>query len=328
MRLITLFRRILPVLTISLGLLPLACGPNYNTNPQNPNGPSYPVQANSTPYFYYSMTYGDTGIQGTGNGQFNTPTGLAFYNNGLFVADGVNNKIQKFDLLGNYLATIIGGGGGFNGPMGLAFNQLNLMFVADSGNNRVQTLDVYGNYIGSFGTAGSGLGQFNNPMGLAVDKQSNVYVADNGNNRLEKCGPTGTGCVTVGGFTNVTSVALDSSGNVWAADAGAQVVKEFSSGLTFISQFGTAGTGAGQFQSPVGITVDAKGYLIVADSVNENVQQFNSNGTFIQSVGIQGPGQKPGQFTHPHYLATTPYGTLFVGDWGNYTVLQFQFSYY
>jgi len=64
------------------------------------------------------------GSQGTGNGQFEGPTGIAFDAAGdIFVTDVGNNRIEEFDIDGNYLSqfgTLGSGNGQFAAPYGIA----------------------------------------------------------------------------------------------------------------------------------------------------------------------------------------------------------------
>jgi len=100
---------------------------------------------------YDINTSADTRIQG----DFNFPTGLAYYNNTneeyLFVADTYNNKIKKIDLKNsNKTTTIIGIGDNkqcnnssalyckLDFPTGLSADSTNhMLYIADTGNNRV-----------------------------------------------------------------------------------------------------------------------------------------------------------------------------------------------
>ena len=101
---------------LALGILiPLGCGKNIT--PASPGGsPAY-----SYPFLF---NYGDTGYAGGGNGQLNTPYGIAVYNNNLFVDDFGNNRIEKFDANGNYLASFTGNPGKpLAGPDGIAVDK-------------------------------------------------------------------------------------------------------------------------------------------------------------------------------------------------------------
>ena len=71
----------------------------------------------------------------------------------------------------------------------------------------------------------------------------------------------------------------------------------FDSSGTFITKFGTFGSGDGQFILPFGVAVNpSKGNVYVAD-VNNRIQVFDSSGDFITKFGTLGNGD--GQFNKP-----------------------------
>ncbi|MDO8727668.1 MAG: hypothetical protein Q7J35_16510 [Candidatus Methanoperedens sp.] len=51
-------------------------------------------------------------------------------------------------------------------------------------------------------------------------------------------------------------------------------IQKFSSDGTFLTQWGSAGTGVSQFSNPLGIAVDSSGNVYVADSGNRRIQKF------------------------------------------------------
>jgi DNA-binding beta-propeller fold protein YncE len=130
------------------------------------------------------------GSQGSGDGQFNTPWGIAVDASGnVYVADHSNHRVQKFSSSGVFVAKWGGFGtadGQFNGPTNVAVDSAGRVYVSDSGNNRVQVFSGSGSFVAKFGTSGSSDGQFSSPRGIVIDSAGNIYVADNGNNRVQK----------------------------------------------------------------------------------------------------------------------------------------------
>lgn len=82
---------------------------------------------------------------GSGDGQFMLPSGLAFANGSLYVADGLNDRIQKFDANGFQSKWGSRGlaSGQFSQPIGVAATPTTV-YVADTGNNRIQKFDTAG----------------------------------------------------------------------------------------------------------------------------------------------------------------------------------------
>jgi DNA-binding beta-propeller fold protein YncE len=180
------------------------------------------------------------GTEGSGDGQFGYPTGVAVDASGnVYVADQGNCRIQKFTSDGAYVTqwgTLGSGDGQFRYPYGVAVDASGNVCVADYVNHRIQKFTSSGSYLTQWGTLGSGDGQFNLPSGVAVDGGGNVYVADYYNHRIQAF--TGSG--------------------------------------VYITQWGTLGSGNGQFRYPHSVAVDASGNVYVADQYNHRIQVFGS----------------------------------------------------
>jgi DNA-binding beta-propeller fold protein YncE len=139
----------------------------------------------------YLFTY-KWGTQGSGDGQFNGPQGIAVDASGnVYVADQQNHRIQKFQL---------------SNP-------------CPRGTSKVVSGVCFVTKLGSFG---SGTGQFNAFAGLGVDSSGNAYVADQQNHRIQMFKPDGTFLRLLGsfGFENgelrfPLDVAVHSSGIVF-----------------------------------------------------------------------------------------------------------------
>ena len=184
------------------------------------------------------------GSPGSGDGQFNFPSGVATDASGnVYVADTDNHRIQKFDESGALLTTwgsFGSGDGQFDQPTGVATDGSGNVYVTDAGNQRVQKFDASGAFLTTWGSFGSGDGQFDFtlfvvvPNGVATDASGSVYVADTGNRRIQK---------------------FDASG-------------------AFLSTWGGIGSGNGQFHYPWG--VESRGTSVyVVDDGNQRVQRFS-----------------------------------------------------
>ena len=64
-------------------------------------------------------------------------------------------------------------------------------------------------------------------------------------------------------------------------------IQKFNSNGTFITKWGSLGTGPSKFLEPESMAVDAKGNIFVADYGNQYIQKFDSNGKFITVWGTR-----------------------------------------
>jgi uncharacterized protein (TIGR03663 family) len=242
------------------------------------------------------------GANGSSDGQFNSPHGIAIAPDGtLYVADTNNNRIQHFSASGQFL-----------------------------------------NAWGSFAdvTAGKSLpGTFNQPWAVAVSQDGNfVYVADTWNHRIQKFTSNGTPITMWGtalydpttndpfGIWGPRGIAVDAQGRVFVADTGNKRILVYDSNGKFIQQIGSEGLSIGQFEEPVGLAFDSRGYLYVADTWNQRVQVFSpSDDGSIFSPIIQWDisGWYGESLDNKPYLAADHQGHIYVTDPEGYRVLEF-----
>lgn len=160
------------------------------------------------------------GGNGSGDGEFRQPNGVAVGGNGrIYVADGFNHRIQEFDGTLNPSApgffvrkwgknSGAGGDGSsgvgdgeFNSPTSVALGAVGHVYITDLINNRLQEFDATlnpgapGFFVrkwgknGGAGSEGGGEGEFFFPSDLAVDGDGFVYVADLLNHRIVRMKP-------------------------------------------------------------------------------------------------------------------------------------------
>ncbi len=151
---------------------------------------------------------GDTcgwGVAGSASGQFNEPLDIATTTSGdLWVTDGANSRVQKFNSKGEYLSQFGGtgtGNGQFTEPWGIDISSAGNIWVVDARYYRVEEFDASGTFIrevhgeGNGGSGHSGPAEFAGPRGLSVDANDDVWVTDRGNNRITELSPMGhTSC--------------------------------------------------------------------------------------------------------------------------------------
>jgi hypothetical protein len=276
--------------------------------------------------FDFQFTFGSTGA---GNGQFNVPRGIAVNSTHIFVADTQNNRVQIFDLSGNFADTFGSAGAGngqFDIPTGITVNATHI-FVTEIGNDRVQIFDLSGNFVDTFGSLGAGNGQFTNPDGIAVNS-NNIFVVDGGNDRVQIFDLSGNFVDTFGSagagngqFGNPSGIAVNSN-NIFVTEVGNDRVQIFDLSGNFVDTFGSAGAGNGQFTNPRGIAVNSNNIFVV-DSTNNRVQIFDLSGNFADTFGSLGAGN--GQFSSPRDIAVNS-NNIFVTEVSNNRVQVFALS--
>jgi len=223
----------------------------------------------------------------------------------VYVADNGNDRIRKFNSNGTFLTqwgSLGSSNGQFDRPNDVAVDSAGNVYVPDLFNDRIQKFDSNGNFLTKWGTSGSGDGQFADPFAIAVDSFGNVYVADNENYRIQKFdsngtyltkwGSKGTGDSQFADGWSAMGVAVDSAGNVYVADPGPgnHRIQKFDSNGTFLTKWGSLGSGDGQFNKPRRVAVDTAGNVYVSDNNNHRIQKFGQPSlTLVKTVSITEP---------------------------------------
>ncbi len=273
------------------------------------------------------------GSQGTGDGQFNLPFGIAIEGDKyVYAADSSNHRIQKFTYNGGFVGKWGSqgtGDGQFDSPSGVTVDNSGHVYVLDTYNHRVQKFTSDGVFLLKWGSQGSGNGQFQSPtLGIAAWGDY-IYVTDTVNSRIQKFTINGIFVTQWGGlgtgngqFNWPYGIAVDSSGYVYVSDSYNNRIQKFTSDGSLVAKWGTLGTGDGQFNGPRGIAVDNLGYVYVADNSNRRIQKFNSSGVFILKWGSPGTGD--GQFAGTWGIVVDSSGYVYVADPGNYRIQKFR----
>jgi hypothetical protein len=109
----------------------------------------------------------------------------------LYVADGNNNRIQKFRY-GTLNGTTVAGIGALStislyGPSSVVLDADGYLFIVDQNNNRIvgSGPNGYKCLVGCSEQAGSTFSQLNAPYSMSFDSYGNIYVTDKGNGRVQ-----------------------------------------------------------------------------------------------------------------------------------------------
>jgi DNA-binding beta-propeller fold protein YncE len=251
----------------------------------------------------FGVAWPEVGYKATWEpGKFNKPYGIDVdKNNGdIYVADMMNQQIQKFDRSGRFIKAfpkpweVVGRGGGGKGqgllPTALALQGDNV-FVADAYQIAVFTKD--GKFVRQFGRPGRQEDGLDRPNGIAVDKDGSVYVGDSNHVRIQCFRPSGKGkkltykLAWVTGKVPENALSVDTAGNR-------------------------------QFGLPRGIDVDGQGNVFVVDTFHFSIQVYDRNGKKLGEVGDR--GSSGGQFNFPNDIAITSSGIGYITDRANQRV--------
>ena len=128
------------------------------------------------------------GRRGSGDGEFNYPTHLAFMQGELYVTDTLNHRIQVFGADGQVLARKFGERGLFLGnlvrPKGVAVDGEGNVYVVESYYDSLLVFSSRGEFLLPIGGTGTATGRFYLPAGVWVDSRNRVHVADMFNGRV------------------------------------------------------------------------------------------------------------------------------------------------
>lgn len=281
-------------------------------------------------HYRYDMQWGATG---TGDSQFNQPHKVNVRGTKVIVADKGNNRVQVFDLNGNFLSKYGTAGSGQDNlmlPYEAEFDSLDRVYIADSNNYRVMRRSAALAYLTQWGTNGSGAAQFNLPVGLAVDRVNGwVYVADRLNHRISKWTIAGGHLLNFGSngsgngqLSNPYDVYVG-AGCVYVADTGNSRVQKFDSAGGYLAQW-NGSAGGGTFTYPYALTVGADGSVFVADTFHHLIKKYTASGGYLTAFG--GPGTSNGVLQYPSGVAVDDSGRVYVSDTDNDRIQRFRLN--
>ncbi|MDB4742708.1 Ig-like domain-containing protein, partial [Cyclobacteriaceae bacterium] len=282
--------------------------------------------------------------QGSAANQFDYPYGVAVDASGnIYVADGTNQRIQKW-APGASEGTTVAGGNGYGSaanqlysPYGVAVDASGNVFIADQDNHRIQKWApgaTTGTTVAGGNGQGSAANQLYYPYSVAVDASGNVFIADRSNHRIQKWAPGATTGTTVAGGNGLGSaanqlyspygVAVDASGNVFIADQNNHRIQKWAPGATTgttVAGGNGQGSAANQLYYPYSVAVDASGNVFIADFFNHRIQKWAPGATTGTTVaGGNGQGSAANQLTYPYGVAVDALGNVFIADYYNHRI--------
>jgi len=219
------------------------------------------------------------GKEGNQHGQFNSPTGIAFYNNNIIVSDSGNHRVQIFDDEGRYLGQF-GERGKLNHqldrPRGLSIDNDGNIIVADSNNKSIKIFTLDGRFLRRIGEEGSLIYpihciQHDNYFIVSDKTDYCIKVFDEQGKFLYKFGKRGSGN---GEFEYPLCLSVDKSGHLLVCDSMNHRVQVLKLNGEFVTKFGSSGKEEGNFNQPFSTAILSDGRVIVTDFGNDRVQVF------------------------------------------------------
>ncbi len=125
------------------------------------------------------------GREGTGQGEFSYPNGIALDRQGqIYVTDSNNGRVQVFSPKGEFLELF---GSGWALPRGIKIDNQGRVYVVDVLEHKLRVLQTGAadRQLYDVGEEGNDDGKFILPNDVAIDGAGKVYVVDRRNNRLQ-----------------------------------------------------------------------------------------------------------------------------------------------
>lgn len=259
------------------------------------------------------------GTYGTGSGNLNYPYGAYVTADGseLWVCDGSNHRIARFQLDGTWVGSFGSYGTGntqFNTPRDIAFDSSGNAYIVDFLNHRVVKYNSSGTYQTQWSTGASSY-----PAGIAYDAQNNyLWVASRGtgNGTIKAYNTSGVQQVTFGTLAySPTSVGIDRRARrVYVGTTAGTLLRYSTSG----SFQGALFTGDLTSNADIYVDVTPEEAVYVCEPSIDRIWKGMRTGELMSSIGTSGTA---GTLAFNGPVSITQYnGYLYIVDNMNHKV--------
>jgi len=182
------------------------------------------------------------------------------------------------------------GPGAVCGTSAMAADTSGNVYIYDPSSSMVQKYTGTGAFLGTVGPKETVLDGL---VGSSDGGVSFGYTESNGTSKIVKYDSTGTAVQTIvvpfgggnGQAGQISAIGTDGAGNLYVFDVGASRVEKFSAAGSYVTQWGSAGSGDGQFApGPSALAVASDGTVYVFDASNR-VQKFTPTGGLLGTWG-------------------------------------------
>lgn len=235
--------------------------------------------------------------------QFNSPQAISISQNKIiYIVDTGNNRIQLYDLNGEFIKSI--GGFGFTSdkfdrPMDIWVRSLINIYISDYNNHRIQRYDGNMNYLSSL-ISDDGLDpqfQFYEIISCVLNSQQDLFLLDCSDNKIIKYNRSGKPERTFGDYESgdgqlIQPVQMDIVAQkfiiVSDIDHKAIIVYDFFG--NYLRKITSE-----LWNSPSGLAVTDRDEILVADPIAKKIFLISTDFKSVKEIGIasQKPLQKP-----------------------------------
>ena len=203
------------------------------------------------------------GSQGKGNGQFNSPVGIAVVGDVMFVSEFYGKRVQKLTTGGQFLFEF-GTSGQLQGPHGCAVSSDGKVYIAEQEKHCVQVFNPDGKFSHTIGQ-----GELKKPRAVAIDSNGNIHVASCHLKLIKTYTPTGELIRGYGSeqLNSPSGVAVDDNGYCLVGDRDGKSLCIFDPQGKLVHSFNFPG-------SVCGVTLDKDGFVYVAEYGSNKVHKY------------------------------------------------------
>ena len=241
----------------------------------------------------------------------------------VYVVDQNNDRVQTFDLDGNFIAAFLSSGsdnGDIDSPRNIWVND-DRIYIADGDNWRGDVFSKDFTYITKFENRGLGPEQFRRINAIKIDSTGQIFAVIGSENKIIRFDSDYNFINEYTTFDSPHSLEIDSNDLIYTASASLRKIYVFNNDLTVNNTWGITGTNPGEFTRPQGLALDSNEDIYVTDGYANNVQKFSKTGAYYYGWGTLGTGD--GQFDQPRQCCVDSNNNVYVSDRNNNRIQKF-----